>query len=655
MSAQPDDGPRTVSELLLAGIGFATLGIEAADELADDLARRVGVDRETMRNAVRDTLDAWRTEAERLGVRRDEAVDRAFAKTGLVRREEIDDLALRVAQLEHRIRLLEHDAERVAAESQRSLGRVTEIGRVATRHGFGYLFDRRRAPDGVPDADRGRRLREMLDELGPTFVKFGQLLSTRPDVVPPDVISELRKLQDDVTPFPMEDVERVVQEDLGLTVERAFLGFDERPVAAASIGQVHRATLPTGADVVVKVQRPSAPRQIESDLRLMARAASLIRERVRQLDFLDTGELVDEFGRSIRQELDYQQEARNAETFRRNFAGDERVAVPRVWWRYTTGRLLTLERLEGTHVRDLDLASWSDEERRELAYRMTDAWMTMIFRHAFFHGDPHPANILHLDDGRLGLVDFGLAGRLTDADMARLTRLFVDAATENVSALPRRLADLGVRYPRDREDELRSRLEELYYRYYGARLSDIDPMEAIREGLALIYAMNLRLPTRFVILDKAIATLGSVAAEVYPDFNVFEVARPYAKQLVADRLSPRRLALRARQSIEELAEIAVEIPHQVHDVLNELRDGELEVHVSNPGIDDLAHHMDVAVNRIAVALVILGGLVGSSLIGVLAENGPHLLGLHLLSVVGFLLAGAFGVWLLWGVFRSGRL
>ncbi len=543
----------------------------------------------------------------------------------------------------------------MAGESQRSLGRMTEIGRVATRHGFGYLLDRRRATDEAPDADRGRRLREMLDELGPTFVKFGQLLSTRPDVVPPDVIIELRKLQDDVSPFPMTEVERVVEEELGLSIERAFVGFDEQPVAAASIGQVHRATLPTGADVVVKVQRPTAPRQIESDLRLMASAARVVRERVRQLDFLDSSELVDEFGRSIRQELDYQQEARNAEAFRRNFAGDARVAVPRVWWRYTTNRLLTLERLEGTHVRDLDLESWSDGDRRDLAHRMTDAWMTMIFRHAFFHGDPHPANILHLDDGRLGLVDFGLAGRLTDADMARLTRLFVDAATENVGALPRRLADLGVRYDRDREDELRSRLEELYYRYYGARLSEIDPIEAIREGLALIYSMNLRLPTRFVILDKALATLGSVAVEVYPDFNVFEVARPYAKQLIADRFSPRRLALRAQREVQELGEIALEVPRQVHDVLNELRDGEMSIKISNPGVDDLAHHIDVSVNRIAVALVILGGLLGSSVIGVLAEDGPHVLGLHLLSVVGFIISGAFGVWLLWGVMRSGRL
>ncbi len=537
---------------------------------------------------------------------------------------------------------------------QRSFARVTEIGRVATRHGFGYLLDRRKA-EAQPDADRGRRLREMLDELGPTFVKFGQLLSTRPDLVPPDMIAELRKLQDEVSPFPIEDVERVVHAELGLTIERAFLDFEERPIAAASIGQVHRATLPNDAEVVVKVQRPTAPRQIESDLKLMASAARVVRERVRQLDFIDANELVDEFGRSIRLELDYQQEARNAETFRRNFAGDDRIAVPRVWWRYTTSRLLTLDRLHGVHIRDLDLDAWEAEDRRSLAYTMTDAWMTMIFRHAFFHGDPHPANILHLEDGRLGLVDFGLAGRLTETDMSRLTRLFVDAATENIDALPRRLAELGVRYPRDREDELRSRLEELYYRYYGSRLADIDPIEAIREGLALIYGMNLRLPTRFVILDKTIATLGAVAAEVYPEFNVFEVAKPYARQLVAERLSPRRLALRARREAQELTEIALEVPRQLHDVLNEMRDGEFLVRISNPGVDDLAHHIDVSVNRIAVSLVILGGLVGSSLIGVLAEDGPHVLGLHLLSVVGFVMSGAFGLWLLWGVMKSGRL
>jgi ubiquinone biosynthesis protein len=539
--------------------------------------------------------------------------------------------------------------------AQRSLSRLSEIGRVATRHGFGYLIDRRRGNDETQLADRGRRLREMLDELGPTFVKFGQLLSTRPDLVPADVVAELRKLQDDVSPFAFPDVERVIEEELDLTLERAFVAFDEKPIAAASIGQVHRATLPNGADVVVKVQRPEAPRQIESDLRLMRSAARVVRERVRQLDFVDSPAVVEEFARSIRAELDYQREARNAESFRRNFGDDARVVVPRVWWRYTTGRVLTLERLDGTHVRDLDLARWPDEERRELAYRLTDIWMTMIFRHAFFHGDPHPANVLVLDDGRLGLVDFGLAGRLTDEDMTRLTRLFVDAATENVAALPRRLAELGVKFPREREDELRVRLEEIYYRYYGARLSEVDPIEVIHEAIDLIYTMNLRLPTRFVILDKAIATLGGVAAEVYPDFNVFEVARPYAKGLIAERLAPRRIALEAQRNIRDVAGAAVRIPTQVADVLDELRDGELTVRISNPGVDDLAHHIDVSVNRIAVALVVLGGLIGSSLIGVLADTGPHVLGLHLVSVVGFLLSGAFGLWLLWGIVKSGRL
>ena len=539
---------------------------------------------------------------------------------------------------------------------QRSISRLSEIGRVATRHGFGYLLVRRREARAEDEpSERGRRLREMLDELGPTFVKFGQLLSTRPDVVPQDIVAELRKLQDDVSPFPFEQVEQTIVAELGLTVDQAFLRFDREPVAAASIGQVHRATLPDGQEVVVKVQRPEAPRQIESDLQLMRSAARFVRERVRALDFIDAELLVEEFARSIRQELDYAQEARNAEAFRRNFEGSETVVVPRVYWSYSTDRVLTLERLGGVQLRDVDVAVRSEEERRDLAYRMTDAWMTMIFRHGFFHGDPHPSNILVLDDGRIGLVDFGLAGRLTDEDMARLTRLFIDAATENVQALPRRLAELGVRFPKEREEDLRGAIEELYYRYYGARLADIDPVEVIREGLDLIYSLNLRLPTRFVILDKAIATLGSVGAELYPAFNVFEVARPYARSLMAERFSPRRLSLRAQIEARELAGIARDLPHQVHDLLDELRDGELQVKISNPGIDDIAYHLDVATNRIAVALVILGGLIGSSLVGVLADEGPQLLGIHLIAFVGFVLSGLFGVWLLWGIFRHGRL
>src|SRR6476469_7581592 len=256
----------------------------------------------------------------------------------------------------------------MAQTASRNLGRLSEIAQVAVRHGFGYWFDTHRLTDLFPrrsardevdgqPSQRGQHLREMLDELGPTFVTFGQLLSTRPDILPPDIIAELRGLQN-----------------------------DERPIAAASIGQVHGATLPNGKRVAVKVQRPSAPRRIESDLALLYQAARIAKERVRALDFVDTRQLVDEFARSIRQELDYRLEARNADTFHKNFAGHPKVRVPRVYWTYTRSRVLTLEWMDGIQVADVDPEHWSLEARRDLAYLMTEKRMTMIFPHRCIHG-----------------------------------------------------------------------------------------------------------------------------------------------------------------------------------------------------------------------------------------------------------------------------
>jgi ubiquinone biosynthesis protein len=548
----------------------------------------------------------------------------------------------------------------------RQLGRLSEIAQVAAKHGFGYLFDSRRGSNGSrreaemealaeEGSTRGQRVRAMLDELGPTFVKFGQLLSTRPDIVPPDIVFELRNLQDAVTPFSADEAEAAIEEALGLTVNQLFLEFERVPIAAASIGQVHGAVLPNGKRVVVKVQRPDAPRQIEADLELMYQAARLARDR-KALGFVDTIALVDEFARTIRAELDYRLEARNAEQFHRNFAGHPNVRIPRIYWQYSASKVLTLERLEGQQLKDVDLDSYTIEERARLAETMADAWMAMIFRHGFFHGDPHPSNVLVLGrPDRIGIIDFGMVGKLTDDDMSKATRLFIDVVNQNVDRLARDLAALGVRFDRQKEEEFNAELRDLYYRYYGARLNEIDPVQAIRDVFGLIFRLHLELPTRFVLLDRAIATLASVGLEIYPDFNVFEVAKPYARELMLERFTPRRLALRARQMGTDYALMAMELPYQIHDTLEQVRDGQVEVGFRHEGLEELFARLDHIFNRLVVAVIVAGGLIGSALLGVLANDGPQIFGLHFLSVIGFVIASVMGIWLVWGILRSGRL
>jgi ubiquinone biosynthesis protein len=548
----------------------------------------------------------------------------------------------------------------------RRLGRISEISQVAAKHGFGYFFEThgpgalrsRRQHEVAPETDegstRGQRLRQMLDELGPTFVKFGQLLSTRPDVVPPDIVFELKGLQDAVTPFPFEEAEQVIREELELSVEQLFLEFDETPVAAASIGQVHRAVLPNGRRVAVKVQRPEAPRQIEADLELMYQVARIVGERIDALEFIDTVALVDEFARTIRQELDYRLEARNAEQFHRNFVGHPHVRVPRVYWSYSRTRVLTLELLEGVHLRDLDLSTYSIEERKRLAYLIAEAWMHMIFRHGFFHADPHPSNVMVLEQTEhIGLIDFGMVGKLTDEDMSKLTGLFIDVVNERIEALPRRLAALGVRYPRDREEEFVNELRDVYYRYYGARLSEIDPIQLIREAFALIYRMHLQLPTRFVLLDRAIATLGSAGMELYPDFNVFDVAKPYARELMIERFTPQRVVRRTAQETRNYARMMLELPYQVHDTLEQVRDGQIEVGFRHQGLEQLIQRMDLVFNRIGIAVVAVGGAITSAMLASVADGVGSFFGI--LSVIGLSLSGLLSIWLVWGVIRSGRL
>ncbi len=546
----------------------------------------------------------------------------------------------------------------------RNLGRIRQIAGVAIGHGFGYLIERynlwhvlrlRRMRVEPPPPNLGRHLREMLVELGPTFVKFGQLLSTRPDLLPPDIISELVQLQDQVPVFPFSEARAVVEQELGLSLERLFESFDPVPMAAASIGQVHRAVLPGGRPVIVKVQRPEAAGQVARDIDLLQQIAVLLKDHVGSRLFVDPVSVVNEFAQGISRELDYGIEARNAERFARDFAGSETVAIPRVYRQYCSRRVLTLEYMPGLTLNSLDFDSLTMEQRRTLAATIAGAWFEQILEKGFFHGDPHPANILFITPERIALFDFGTAGALSDEDLEEGARLFLDVMDQDIDGVKRRLRRLGVTWSRDKDAMTHAALEEAFSRYYGVTFSEIDPADILQQVLGVIYSLHLQLPTRFLLLDKSLLTVQGVVSQIYPDFNVFESARPYARHLLWERFLPNKVAGKASRTISTYQRVIQDYPFQLHDLLEELRDGQLEIGINPIGLDDLIHKLDILTNRLVVAVVVTAVLLSSALMAVFVQEGPRFLGVSFWGAPGFLIASGFGVWLLWAIFRSGRL
>lgn len=504
-----------------------------------------------------------------------------------------------------------------------------------------------------PPAQRGRHIREMLDELGPTFVKFGQLLSTRPDIIPADIIQELVKLQDQVTPFPFSQVREVVQEELGLSLERAFVEFEPEPLAAASIGQVHGAVLPGGRRVVVKVQRPGAPRQIRKDIDLLLQFAEIVEARV-DLGFSPV-EVVQQFSRSINRELDYILEARNAERFAANFADSKEIHIPRIYWRYCTSRILTMERLDGPSLGSPAVAALPLEERQRLAEIVTACWFKQILHDGFFHADPHPANLIYLGPGRIGLLDFGMAGFLRTEDLEEGVRLFLHVMDSDIPGIKRSLRRLGVHWNPSADEAVTQSIEEGFSRYFGMSLAKIDVSALMRQVSDIVYSLRLRLPSRFLLLDKALVTMEGVVSQLYPDLNFFEMGRKYARELERRRLDPRAAADRLGRHSAEYAEIVRQFPLQVHNLLEELRAGELEIKYRHTGLENMIHRLDVITNRLVVALVSIALGVTSTAVAILVEQGPHIGGLSVWGLPGFAGSLFFGAWLVYAIIRSGRL
>ena len=543
-----------------------------------------------------------------------------------------------------------------------NLRRFSQIGRVLLRHGFGFVFDvrrERREKQGLQEflaPNFGVRLRQTLDDLGPTFVKFGQVLSTRADILPNSVLFELQKLQDTVKPMPAGVAQAIVERELGAPVSEVFTRFDPEPLGSASIGQVHRAVLRDGEVVAVKVQRPEAPSRVESDLELMREFADFLDRRFGRRIFVDVRGLVAEFETVIRRELDYTAEAENARRFAVNFA-ETPVVIPQVHLEYSTSRVLTLEYIEGTRFRDIQPLLLSPSERRRVASMGADAIFKMAFEDGFFHGDPHPGNLILTTQGELALLDFGMVGYMSRGDIEALSRLFIAVVQRDAAAALRGLESLGVRFAAEVRGDLERDLREFLNKYSSLSVGEVTLGQALSELISLARRYRLRVPPVFPLLTKALVTAEGLARAIDPTINVYEVAQPYARRLLTERLKPEAVLEATRERAFEYVGYVEDYPEQIRLLLQGLSDGEMEVQLEHGGLDELLGKVDVLANRVVFAVVTGALLLGSCMLGALNKGGPGVpyLGVQVVSFVGFALSVIMGCFLLFIIFRSGRL
>ena len=545
---------------------------------------------------------------------------------------------------------------------RRNLVRFSQIARVLARHGFGFVFDVRRDRREKRGAEKllapnfGVRLRSTLEDLGPTFVKFGQLLSTRADIIPEGVLSELQKLQDTVAPIPLQVAQAVIEQELASSVGKLFAEFDPVPLGSASIGQVYKARLYSGEDVAVKVQRPEAPGRVEADLALMKDFATLLDARFADRIFIDVRELVAEFEGVIRRELDYGAEAQNGRRFAINFAGTP-VKIPKMYTELSTKRVLTMEFIEGSRFYNLQPLLLAPAERRRVATMGAEAIFKMAFEDGFFHGDPHPANLVLTPEGELALFDFGMVGFLSRGDIEALSRLFIAVIQRDADAALRGLEGLGIRYASEVRGALVQELRELLNKYSGLSVGEVTLGQALSELISLVRRYRISAPPVFPLLTKALVTAESLSRSIDPTINVYEIARPYASRLIREGYEPQSLLERSRERAFEYARYLEDSPEQIRQLLTALEDGEIEVTLHNRGLDELIGEVDVLANRLVFVVVTAALLIGSSLWEAVGSDDPEVtyLGFHVVSLIGFILALVMATILLTIIFRSRRL
>lgn len=550
---------------------------------------------------------------------------------------------------------------------KRDLKRYRHIASILARHGFQEFLHRLKARyHGVPRRNfiRDRqesgarsapeRLRLVFEELGPTYIKFAQVLSSRPDIIPLEFIQELSKLQDDVAEFPFEDAKKIIEAQFGRRLTEIFQHLDEKPAAAASLAQVHRATLLSGGDVAVKVQRKGVDEIIENDIRILRGFARLVERRIPESRYYDPTGLVNDFARTIRHELDFVREGRNIDRFRMHFSETPTVYIPRVYWDLTTPKVLTIEYIDGIKISDIARLDSAGLDRKTIAVNGANITLKEVFEFRFFHADPHPGNLFVCENNVIAPVDFGMTGTIEEDVAQQMSGIFLAVLHKDIDSLVKNLRAIGV--AEDLEDVRNFKIDarDLLERYYGVPLEKLEMSSIIRELMGLIRKYRLHLPHDFAMIAKALIISEGVGRQLYPEFNIIEIARPYARRLLWKRYDPRRQLNEIRKTASDAIGFLKVLPADLKEISAIIRKGKFTMRFEHRGLELLVDELDRSSNRISFALVIAALIVGSSLI-FQTRVGPTLFGYPIIGLGGFLLASILGIWLLIGIMRSKRL
>ncbi len=549
------------------------------------------------------------------------------------------------------------------------IARARHIAEILAKNGLGVLIEqlglthflptfwRRKTTDPNPamvTLSIPERVRLTIEELGPTYIKLGQVLSSRGDLLPGEYIEQLAKLLDAAPPVPFEEIEFQIETELGAPLTALFATFNQKPIAAASIGQAHRATLPDGERVVVKVQRPDIETMIEADLDLILRQARFLEKRSSVLREYKVVEIIEEFGYTLRSELDYTIEARNAERFRQNFKDDERVVIPKVHRQLSTQRVITLDDLEGIKLTEPARLEKEGYNLAAIAEIGIDIYLQQIFVDGFFHADPHPANIIIVED-KIGFVDFGMVGYITGTDRENLGDLLLDLINQDAAQVTRDLIKMGATGRQVKVNELERELQRLLVRYYGVALEELTFSQIIADIFAVAFRHRVHLPADLALLAKALVILEGVGLSLDPDFVLVEAVRPFARRLVQERMSLRRAGSGFLRTLRQTDQLVRDLPQRVDDFWDQLEEGEVTIGIDLRRLESLTSKLDVVVNRLAFSIVVAALIIGSSLIilGGAASKTWHFLGLSLpIAEMSFILAGLLGAWLLISIIRS---